>query len=99
MSKRRLLLISNSRQPGYPYLGHASTPIKGFLAKKVKEVLFVPFAGVVISYENYTIMVRKAFEELGYQLVSMHEVSDPLGAVSQAQAIVVGGGNTFHLLK
>jgi len=99
MSKKQLLLISNSRQAGYPYLGHASTPIKEFLGKKVKEVLFVPFAGVVISYDNYSMMARKAFEELGYQLVSMHEVSDPVEAVSKAQAIVIGGGNTFHLLK
>ena len=34
-----------------------------------------------------------------YQVVGIHTFSDPKKAVSEAQAIFIGGGNTFRLLK
>jgi dipeptidase E len=36
---------------------------------------------------------------MGYGLDSVHEAANPLEAVQSAEAIAVGGGNTFHLLK
>ena len=98
MSKR-LLLLSNSRNYGQGYLAHAEMEIKSFLTKNIKEVLFIPFAAIRIPYDEYTNMVRTKFTELGYKAHSIHEASDYIEAINTAQAIVVGGGNTFELLK
>jgi len=97
MPHPRLLLLSNSKNYRHGYLEHAEGTIKGFLGD-VQEVLFVPFAGVTVSFDDYTGLVRERFAELGYGLRSVHEVDDAVGAVGGAEAIAVGGGNTFHLL-
>jgi dipeptidase E len=97
MPHLRLLLLSNSTNPGRGYLEDPADTIRAFLGD-VSEVTFVPFAGVTVSFDDYTAAVRKRFAELGYGLRSVHEVDDPVAAVGDAEAIAVGGGNTFHLL-
>jgi dipeptidase E len=94
----RLLLLSNSKNYGKGYLEHAEGLIKDFLGTRVQKVLFVPFAAVRVSYDQFAATVRRRFEQLGYGLESVHAVPDPKAAVAAAQALVVGGGNTFHLL-
>src|SRR5262249_59941524 len=37
--------------------------------------------------------------ELGVAVDGVHTASDPVAAVRAAEAVIVGGGNTFHLLK
>lgn len=98
MSKR-LLLLSNSRNYGGAYLAHAEKEIKNFLGSNIKEVLFIPFAAVRFSYDEYTNIVSSKFTELGYSVRSIHQTSNYNQAIENAQAIVVGGGNTFQLLK
>jgi dipeptidase E len=95
----RLLLISNSTNAGEAYLEHPLDQIKTFLGNTKVKALFVPYAGVTISFDEYSSRVRKRFEEIGHEIISIHEVVDPIQAVRQAEAIVVGGGNTFHLAK
>ncbi len=80
------------------YLEHARDAIGDFLGDGVREVLFVPYAGVRISYDDYAARTRSAFEPLGYRLRSIHEAGDPVAAVREAEAVAVGGGNTFHLV-
>ncbi|MCA1557724.1 MAG: dipeptidase PepE [Acidobacteria bacterium] len=99
MSRRRLLLLSNSTNYGEEYLRHPLKEIQSFLGTGVKRVLFVPFAGVRGTYDDYAAKVRERFEEIGYGLDSVHESDNPVRAVEQAEAIAVGGGNTFHLLR
>jgi dipeptidase E len=99
MPKTNLLLISNSQQPGYKYLGHAESHICAFLGTSVQEVLFIPYASVLFSYDRYAKKVRRTFEGMGYRLKSLHEVDDPIREIRAAQALVGGGGNTFQLLK
>jgi dipeptidase E len=99
MSRKRLLLLSNSMSYGQEFLEHAVSDIKDFLGAEIKRVLFVPFAGVTRSYDEFATAVRGRFEEMGYQLDPIHRASDPIEAVQSAQAIAVGGGNTFHLLR
>lgn len=91
-------MISNSTNYGEEYLDYTRPHIRQFLGKEVKEVLFIPYAGVSISYEEYASKVANIFNKLGYELLSIHRTEDPVGAVDQAEAIVVGGGNTFHLV-
>lgn len=95
-----LLLISNSTNPGEEYLGWPRQYIKEFLsARNVKRVLFIPFAGVSFSYDTYEEKVKNVFDTLGFEIYSIHHENDPIAAVNKAEAIAVGGGNTFHLVR
>ena len=99
MADRRLLLLSNSRNSGQGYLEHAEAHIKEFLGPRVRRVLFIPFAAVRYTFDEFAASVRERFAEFGYALDSVHERADAAQAVREAEAIIVGGGNTFHLLR
>jgi dipeptidase E len=94
----RLLLLSNSRNPGQEYLEHVRQELRDFLGT-VDEVLFVPYAGVQLTHAQYADLVRKAFAELDVAVRSVHDAPDPVAAVRRARAIAVGGGNSFQLLR
>jgi dipeptidase E len=93
---KRVLLISNSTLYGSGYLDHAEGEIRSFLGG-ARSVLFVPYA--LYDRDAYASMAQKRFERMGYALESIHKASDPQQAVNNAEAIFVGGGNTFRLLK
>lgn len=103
---KRLLLISNSTMAGEAYLGWPRQYITDFLAGTgVKRVLFIPYAGVGLSdegleasYDAYEERVNDVYRELGYEIYSIHKEQDPVKAVEEAEAIAVGGGNTFYLV-
>jgi dipeptidase E len=96
--KKRLLLISNSTNFGEPYLEYTRSEIKNFLGNTVKTVLFIPYAGVTVGWDDYHSKVQTVFGELGYDVESIHYKADPLEAIEKAEAIIVGGGNTFNLV-
>jgi dipeptidase E len=62
------------------------------------EALFVPYAGVVSSWDSYEARVREALAPAGVRTRSIHHATNPVAAVHHADCILVGGGNTFHLL-
>ncbi len=95
----RLLLISNSTNAGEEYLDYPKHNIKDFLGEKPLKALFIPYAGVTFSFNYYEAKVANRFKEIGHEVVSIHQSSDPVKAVEEAEAIVVGGGNTWQLLK
>lgn len=95
----KLLLISNSTNPGERYLEYPAPMIKEFLGNKHVKALFIPYAAVTFSYDDYELKVRERFRETGHDIISIHHYSDPVEAVAKADAIVVGGGNTWMLLK
>ncbi len=97
MTSKNLLLLSSSRAGSTPYLEHAKEMIEEHLSG-IKEILFVPYAGVTISYDDYTKRVETALASLKIKVIGIHEFDDTVAAVNNAQAIVIGGGNTFHLL-
>lgn len=92
----RVLLISNSTLYGSGYLDHAATEILDFLGN-VKRVLFVPYA--LYDRDAYASQAQKRFEKMGFNLSSIHKASDPKQAIDDAEALFIGGGNTFRLLK
>lgn len=92
----RLLLISNSTQYGSGYLDHCSDEIKNFLGT-AQQVAFVPFA--LHDWDAYTNTVRERFRKMGLEVSGIHENHTPLKNVENAEAIFVGGGNTFRLLN
>ncbi len=99
MPKPRLLLLSNSKNYGQAYLDHAEAEIKDFFGSEIQRILFVPFAAVRLSYDDFTGLVRKRLKRMGYAVDGLHKARDPERAVREAEAIAVGGGNTFHLLR
>ena len=96
-----LLLISNSTNAGEAYLDYPKHEIKKFLGDSVKKVLFIPYAAVTFSFDEYQKKVQERFAEIGYEVDSIHhyDFDNKKQAIKDAEAIVVGGGNTFHLLK
>ena len=97
MAAVRLLLISNSTLHGSGYLDHCAGAITSFLGPSVTRVLFVPYA--VFDRDGYAAKARARFESLGYGLDSAHDFpGGAVRAVEQAEAIFIGGGNTFRLL-
>lgn len=95
----RLLLISNSTNAGEEYLRYPMKNIQQFLGKTPVKALFIPYAAVTFSFDLYEEKVRNRFLEIGHDIVSIHRFSDPVKAIEEAEAIVVGGGNTWQLLK
>ena len=94
----RLLLISNSTNAGEEYLRYPLQDIARFF-DGVDEALFVPYAAVSFSYDEYERRVAERFNEIGIRIRSVHREADPVMAVRGAKAVVVGGGNTFALIK
>lgn len=91
-----LLLLSSSREGNTPYLSHAVEKIYQHLGH-TKNVVFIPYAGITITYDEYTDKVRQALPSLNIK--GIHQFSNPAGAIIEAEAIMVGGGNTFELLN
>jgi dipeptidase E len=96
VNQNRILLISNSTVYGGGYLDHAEAEIRDFLGD-TRRVLFVPFA--LYDRDSYAASARERFAKMGYELSSVHDAADPVEAVAETDAIFVGGGNTFRLLK
>ncbi|XP_065363243.1 probable alpha-aspartyl dipeptidase [Calliphora vicina] len=97
-AERSLLLLSSSRVFGYGYLEHTKEDIIKFFNKKnVTKILFVPYA--LPNHDDYTNVVSNALTPWGYAVEGIHTKANPVEAVSSAQAIFVGGGNSFVLLK
>jgi len=92
-----LLLLSSSRAGDSDYLAPALDLIAAQLAER-RDVLFVPYAGVTVSYDDYQQKVQQALQPLGIRVNSIHQYTDAKQALQQAPAVMVGGGNTFALL-
>ncbi|MBO6517194.1 MAG: dipeptidase PepE [Bacteroidia bacterium] len=93
-----ILLLSNSTNHGETYMNHAKEKIAQFLGNR-KRVLFIPYAGVSISYDAYTETVQAALAEHGIEIQGIHQFDSAQTAIKQAEAIAVGGGNTFRLVQ
>jgi dipeptidase E len=92
----RILLVSNSTLYGHGYLDHVEEEIRNILGD-LRRVLFFPYA--LHDRDGYADKARTRFEAMGYALESAHAADDPVAAIARADAIFIGGGNTFRLLK
>ena len=93
-----LLLISNSTNAGEPYLKYPIAEIAKTL-EGVSEVVFIPYAAVTFSYDEYEAKVQARFNEIGIKVKSIHHALNKRNFLRNAEAVVIGGGNTFALLK
>ena len=95
-ARPHILLISNSTAYGRGYLDHVEKEIRNFFGNS-KTVLFFPFA--LSDCDGYAAKAKTRFEAMGYGLESIHNFGNRQKAVKQADAIFIGGGNTFRLLR
>lgn len=93
-----ILLISNSTNAGEPYLQYPMAEIAQTL-RGIKEIVFIPYAAVTFPYAEYERRVQARFDELGIRVRSIHQSPNPRMMIRHAEAICVGGGNTFALAK
>lgn len=91
----KLLLLSNSTAPGRGYLEHALDEILDVLGT-ARRLVFVPYA--LADHDTYTAKVAAALEPRGIEVTGVHTAADPAAAVRGAEAVFVGGGNSFRLL-
>ena len=95
----KLLLISNSTMPGEPYLDYPKFEIKKFLGENPVTAVFIPYAAVTFSFDLYSEKVEERFAEIGHHIRGIHTFENPVTAIEKAEAIVVGGGNTWQLVR
>jgi dipeptidase E len=91
-----LLLLSNSTAPGMGLLEHAVPAIRAVLGDR-GSLLFVPFASS--DPDAYTTVMRQALAPAGIEVTGLHQARDLTAAVADAEAVFVGGGNSFRLLR
>jgi dipeptidase E len=96
-TQMELLLLSNSTNYGQSYMEHAKKEVQSFL-KSADNIVFIPYAGVTIDYNTYTAKVKGSLPELADKIRGIHTFDHPRDAIKNADAVAVGGGNTFHLL-
>jgi dipeptidase E len=93
---RRLMLLSNSTNHGERYLAHAADELLAVLGS-ASRILFVPFA--LHDRAAYTAKFRARLEELGRGVDQLAADATGRRQIETAEAVFVGGGNTFRLLK
>lgn len=91
-----LLLLSNSTSPGLGFLEHARAEISR-LAPPGSRLLFVPYASA--HQDEYTEVMAAALAPISVQVTGAHRAGDPGRALAGADAVFVGGGNSFRLLR
>lgn len=89
-----LLLLSNSTNHSSGYLAHALDETLAHL--RGRRLTFVPYA--LADHAVYTATVRDALAPHGVEVQGLHEHADVLSGIDEAEAVFVGGGNTFRLL-
>lgn len=94
---KRLLLLSNSTNAGEPYLDYPRNEIKSFLGN-ISSAIFIPYAAVTFSYDEYEKKVNESLNKKGITVKGIHQFDDPVSAIQNAEAIIIGGGNTFKLV-
>lgn len=92
---KRLLLLSNSTNHGQGFLDHAMPALLEFLGP-VRRIVFVPFA-----LRDRAAYVTKVVDRLKREGIDVTGATADAGGhetVASAEAVFVGGGNTFRLL-
>ena len=95
---KNLIIASTSTLHGGDYLEYLLPELRVHF-KHCKTILFIPFARPGgISHEEYTANVASAFAKINMEVKGIHEFEDFSKAVSNAEGIFTGGGNTFLLV-
>lgn len=95
---KKMIIASTSTIHGGTYLSYILPKLEAFF-KDVETILFVPYARPGgITHDEYTAIAAKGFGTINKKVVGLHTFENPVAAVENAEAIFVGGGNTFLLV-
>ena len=95
-SETQLLLISSSFVPrGAGYLEYCAADVLNFY-RTVTRILFIPYG--LKDCDSYAAKIAAHFDGSGLLVESLHAAPDPRAAIENAEALFVGGGNSFRLL-
>jgi dipeptidase E len=92
----RLLLLSNSVSPGRGFLEHALESIADTMGGGTR-LLF--FAHASLDPDRYAELMQAALRPLDLHVMPAHRRAALVHELDRADAIFVGGGNAFRLLK
>ena len=96
---KNLIIASTSTVFGLGYLEYLFPVLENHF-KNVSTIVFIPYARPSgITHDEYTSKVADAFEKIGKKIVGLHTFENPIEAISNAEGIFTGGGNTFLLVK
>ncbi len=84
---------------GEEYFAFPQPFIKDFLGSTPKKIVFIPFAGVSLSFDEYEQKVQEKLAQMGHKVTSIHRFDNYEKAILEAETIMVGGGNTWHLTR
>ena len=96
---KKMIIASTSTVFGSGYLDYL-LPVLQVHFKNVNTVFFMPYAMPGgLCYDAYTEIVSKAFSKINIEIKGIHEYKSPKEAILSAEAIFIGGGNTFELVN
>lgn len=84
--------------PGTPFFTWPRPYVRAFLGDGGRNLVFIPYAAVTLSVDEYARLVTEVFATMGFHITSVHQAQDPRQALQEADGVVVGGGNSFVLL-
>lgn len=96
---KNMIIASTSTIYGSGYLEYLLPTLSVFF-ENVNTITFIPYARPSgISHDDYTAKAREAFSKINIKVKGIHEDESPVSAIRDAEAIFVGGGNTFELVN
>lgn len=96
---KNLIIASTSTIYNGTYLEYLLPTLKEHF-KNISTLLFIPYARPGgITHDQYTEKVRTAFATINIDVKGIHEYTNRVEAVQQAEGIFTGGGNTFLLVQ
>lgn len=96
--KNTIFLLSSSSVHGHGFLEYNREDIRTFFSGLATPLLFVPFAAARTEWDAYTQKVAAFFSTIGIEVRGIHTVDEDTIFTSY-NAIFIGGGNTFRLLR
>jgi dipeptidase E len=95
---KNAIFASSSTIHGSSFLEYLLEELES-LFKHANTITFIPYARPSgISFDAYTSIAANALSSISKKVIGLHDFKDPIDAINAAEAIFVGGGNTFVLL-
>ncbi|QRM88122.1 dipeptidase PepE [Lacinutrix sp. WUR7] len=96
---KNIIIASTSTIYESDYLEYLLEELAHFF-KNASTILFIPYARPGgISHDEYTLKTSVAFNKINKQIIGIHTFKNLTEAINNAEAIFVGGGNTFVLVS
>ena len=95
---KKLIIASTSTLHGGSYLEYLLPTLTAHFAG-CSSLVFIPYARPGgMSHDDYTARAAAFFTKLNITVKGIHEFEDPNAALTDAEAVFTGGGNTFLLV-